>query len=202
MGRVVPAAWSRVLGRWPLVGRSDEFSLARERVALGGSVVIAGDAGVGKTRLVHELIESAEAQGWGADWAVGTHAAQSIPFGAFAHLVTPKAVGAGLDAMLRQLIESLHRHGDGRFVLGVDDAHLLDGVSAVLVHQLVSRRVASVVLTTRGGGPVPDPILGLWKDDLAVRLELQPLSRAEVTELLMPVLSSPMYHAALPTLSH
>src|SRR5262249_41052397 len=119
------------------------------------------------------------------------------PFGAFAHLVTTKEVGAGLDAMLRQLIESLHRHGNGRFVLGVDDAHLLDGVSAVLVHQLVSRRVASVVLTTRGGGPVPDPILGLWKDDLAVRLELQPLSRAEVTELLMAVLDGPMDGAGL-----
>src|SRR5215471_7349745 len=197
MGRGVPAALSRVVGRWPLVGRCDEFSLARERVAQGGSVVIAGDAGVGKTRLARELIESAEAQGWHTDWAVGTHAAQPISFGALAHLVSTNAVSAGRYAMLREVIERLHRHGDGRFVLGVDDAHLLDGVSAVLVHQLVSRQVASVVLTTRGGGPVPDPILGLWKDDLAVRLELQPLSRAEVTELLMAVLDGPMDGAGL-----
>jgi DNA-binding NarL/FixJ family response regulator len=192
MGRCISAAGSRALGRWPLVGRSDEFALARERIAEGGSVVLAGDAGVGKTRLARELIESAEAQGWHTEWTVGTHAAQPIPFGALAHLVTNNAVSADRDAMLREVIESLHRYSDGRFVLGVDDAHLLDGVSAVLIHQLVSRRDASVVLTARGGDPVPDPILGLWKDDLAVRLELQPLSRSEVTALLMAVLDGPM----------
>lgn len=197
MGRSISAAGSRALGRWPLVGRSDEFALARERIAMGGSVVIAGDAGVGKTRLARELIESAEAEGSHTDWAVGTHAAQPIPFGALAHLVTTNAVSAGRDAMLREVIESLHRYRDGRFLLGVDDAHLLDGVSAVLVHQLVSRQVASVVLTARSGDPVPDPILGLWKDDLAVRLELQPLSRTEVTELLMTVLDGPMDGAGL-----
>jgi DNA-binding CsgD family transcriptional regulator len=197
MGRSVSAVGPPALDRWPLVGRSDEFALARERIAGGGSVVIAGDPGVGKTRLARELIASAESERASTEWAVATHAAQPIPFGALAHLVTPSTVGGGRDATLRAVIESIGRRGGGRFVLGVDDAHLLDGVSAVLVHQLVSRGVASVVVTARSGVPVPDPILGLWKDDLAVRVELQPLSRTEVAELLMAVLDGPMDGAAL-----
>ena len=192
MGRSVSVEGRIALDRWPLIGRSDELSFARERIVSGGSVVIAGDAGVGKTRLARELIESAEAEGRRTEWAVATHAAQPIPFGALAPLAIPGAVDVGREASLRAVAESLRGRGEGPFVLGIDDAHVLDGVSAVLVHQLVSRNAASVVVTVRSGESVPDPILGLWKDELAVRVELQPLSRAEVSELLMAVLDGPV----------
>jgi DNA-binding CsgD family transcriptional regulator/tetratricopeptide (TPR) repeat protein len=197
MGRSDSAVGPTALDRWPLVGRSDEFAFARERIASGGSVVIAGDLGVGKTRLARELIASAESECGSTEWAVATHAARPIPFGALAHLVTQEAVGGGREATLRAVTASLCRRGGGRFVLGVDDAHLLDGVSTVLVQQLVSQGVASAVLTVRSGEPVPDPILGLWKDELAVRVELQPLSRGEVAELLTTVLDGPMDGASL-----
>ncbi len=182
---------------WPLVGRADEISFARERIARGGSVVIAGDAGVGKTRLAQELIASAGADGRSTEWAVATHAARSIPLGALAHLVSPDAVGGGREAMLRAVVDALGQHRDERLVLGIDDAHLLDGVSAVLVHQLVTIGVASVVVTVRSGEPVADPILALWKDDLAARVELQPLSRSEVGELLAAVLGGRLDGSAL-----
>ena len=191
MGRSASVTRSRAVDRWPLVGRSDELALARDRITAGGSVVIAGDAGVGKTRLARELIESAEDEGRPSEWAVATYAARPIPFGAVAHLVAAEAVD-GREPALRGAMDSFARRGDGDFVLGVDDAHLLDGVSAVLVHQLVSRDIASVVVTVRSGEPVPDPILGLWKDELAVRVELQPLARTEVADLLMAVLDGPM----------
>ncbi len=192
MGRSVSVEGPIALDRWPLIGRSDELSFARERIVSGGSVVIAGDAGVGKTRLARELIASAEGEGRRTEWAVATHAAQPIPFGALAPLAIPDAVDVGREASLRAVAESLRGRGEGPFVLGIDDAHVLDGVSAVLVHQLVSRNAASVVVTVRSGESVPDPILGLWKDELAVRVELQPLSRAEVSELLMAVLDGPV----------
>ena len=197
MGRTASAEGPTALDRWPLIGRSDELQFARDRITAGGSVVIAGDAGVGKTRLARELIESAEAEGQRAEWAVATYAARSIPFGALAHLVTPGEVGAGREAALRAATESFSRRGDGSFVLGIDDAHLLDEVSAVLVHQLVSRHIVSLVLTVRSGDPVLDPILGIWKDELAVRVELQPLARVETAELLMAVLDGPMDGASL-----
>ena len=169
MGRSDPARGPSALDRWPLIGRSDEIAFARELIADGGSVVIAGDAGVGKTRLARELIASAEAEGRRTDWAVATHAARSIPFGALAHLVPAETVGGGRDATLRAVIEGLDRHGDRRLILGVDDAHLLDSASAVLIHHLVVRGRASVVVTLRSGERIPDPILALWKDEAAVR---------------------------------
>ena len=53
----------------PLIGRSDELtqlaSLAGIEATNGvGSVVVAGDAGVGKTRLLSELRDQARAAGW------------------------------------------------------------------------------------------------------------------------------------------
>jgi DNA-binding CsgD family transcriptional regulator len=197
MGRSVSAGGPTARGRWPLIGRSDEFAFLRERIAKGGNIVVAGDAGVGKTRLAHELIDWAAVEGRRTEWAVATHAAHAIPLGALAHLLTPDAAGAGREVTLRAATETLGRRGDRPFVFGIDDAHLLDGVSAVLIHQLVSRSIASVVVTVRSGESVPDPILDLWKDELAVRVDLQPLSRAEVAELLSTVLGGPMDGAAL-----
>ncbi len=193
MGTSASAAAPTPLDRWPLVGRSDELTLAHERIAHGGSIVIAGAPGVGKTRLARELLASADAEGRTTEWAVATLAGRAIPFGALAHLVAAEE----REPTLGSVIERLRQHGDRPFVLGIDDAHLLDDRSAVLVHQLVLRGAAAVVLTARSGEPAPDPILGLWKDDLAVRVELQALSRAEAVELLAAVLGGPMDGAAV-----
>ncbi len=68
--------------------------------------------------------------------------------------------------------------GKGRpLALLVDDAHLLDDASATLVHQLASTRSAFVVLTVRSESPAPDPVVALWKDELAERIDLSPLDR-------------------------
>jgi DNA-binding NarL/FixJ family response regulator len=76
--------------------------------------------------------------------------------------------------------------------VGVDDAHLLDEVSAVLVHQLVLRRAASVVLTLRTGETAPDAVTTLWKDGHLPRLELQPLSQTQTATLVEARLGGPV----------
>ncbi len=52
----------------PLVGRVDELRTLGDLVGLGstvgGAVVLGGDAGAGKSRLVAELSERARSQGW------------------------------------------------------------------------------------------------------------------------------------------
>ena len=73
-------------------------------------------------------------------------------------------------------------------VVGIDDAHLLDDGSAALAHHLAATGTAFVLVTIRTGETAPDPIVALWKDGLAVRLELQPLSGAEAAGLLSEVL--------------
>ncbi|BCB77416.1 hypothetical protein Pflav_038260 [Phytohabitans flavus] len=74
---------------WPFVGRDGELA-AIER-AFGGSdvdaVVVAGPSGVGKTALAREALKRLRAAGCQVEWAAGTRAAASVPFGAVAQLV-------------------------------------------------------------------------------------------------------------------
>jgi len=79
---------------WPLIGREAELRHVAEALAGGtaGGVVIAGSAGVGKTRLAREAAELAAARGDAIEWARATRAAASIPLGAFGALLpaTPR----------------------------------------------------------------------------------------------------------------
>jgi hypothetical protein len=93
-------------------------------------VVLAGAAGVGKTRLAGEALVAAERRGAAARWAAGTGASQGLPLGAFAALL--ETVGGDPAQVLRRATEALVA-GAGRagVVVAVDDAHLLDELSAV-----------------------------------------------------------------------
>jgi hypothetical protein len=148
-------------------------------------VVLAGAAGVGKTRLAREALGAAEAKGWFGRWAVATQAAASIPFGAFAHLLPGVEVARGdrFELLRRAAAVLVEGVGGARLALGVDDAHELDDASAALVHQIAATGSGFVVVTVRSGAPAPDPVVALWKDGLAERVEVQALGRSEVDEL-------------------
>ncbi|MGI8808035.1 MAG: hypothetical protein ACR2KK_09385 [Acidimicrobiales bacterium] len=73
----------------------------------------------------------------------------------------------------------------------VDDAHWLDDTSAILVHQLAAAQRAFVLVTLRTGEPVAQPILNLWKDRVAERIEVAPLDQSSVHELLSAVMRGP-----------
>ncbi|MDQ4022073.1 MAG: helix-turn-helix transcriptional regulator, partial [Actinomycetota bacterium] len=186
------------MGSWPLTGRAEELNLisglARHRDGPTG-VVLAGSAGVGKTRLAREALAVAEQRGALSRWAVATASARALPLGAFA--ATLGMVGPDPARQVRQAIEALLA-GAGRagVIVGVDDAHLLDELSATLVHQLALRRAATMVLTLRSGETAPDAVTALWKDGHLTRLELQPLSQDAVTSLVEARLGGPVDSAA------
>ncbi|MGH3599890.1 MAG: AAA family ATPase, partial [Pseudonocardiaceae bacterium] len=155
---------------WTLTGRDSELQFIAERLTGGEtrSVVIAGPAGVGKTRLAREALAAAKRGGRVTRWAAGTSAAAAIPLGAVAHLLP--AVGAVSDplTLLQRAGAAIAEQGKGhRLVIGIDDAHLLDELSVTLLHQLALTRTACVVLTVRTGEPAPDPVVTLWKNGLA-----------------------------------
>ncbi|MGH3721685.1 MAG: LuxR C-terminal-related transcriptional regulator [Pseudonocardiaceae bacterium] len=183
---------------WPLTGRAEELTrigvLTRRRDGPAG-VVLAGAAGVGKTRLAREVLAAAQQRGALTRWAVATASARVLPLGAFAAILG--VVGPDPARLVRQASGALVA-GAGRagVVIGVDDAHLLDELSATLVHQLVLRRVASVVLTLRTGETAPDAVTALWKDGHLPRLELQPLSPDETATLVEARLGGPVDSAA------
>ena len=77
-------------------------------------------------------------------------------------------------------------------VVFVDDTHLLDDGSATLVHQLAMTGAATVLLAVQSGERAPDPVVSLWKDGLAERIEVGTLGDAAVEELLATVLGGPV----------
>jgi hypothetical protein len=91
------------------------------------------------------------------------------------------------------VIDSLTAAPPGaRVVVGVDDAHLLDDLSAFVLHQIVQREAAKVVVTIRDGEPVPAAVRDLWKGGHFERLDLQPLAMEETTMLLSSALRGPV----------
>lgn len=180
--------------RWPLIGRGEELRLIAEVLADGDrrGVVVAGQAGVGKTRLAREAADAMAGAGWAVSRLAGTATGRSVPLGAFASWVDD--FDANPLAIARQVLTALRAGaGDAPLLVIVDEAHLLDDLSALVVHQLVTHDGAMairVIATTRTGKPAPDALSTLWKDGVLHRLELQPLSRPESEELLASALGA------------
>src|SRR3984957_18964393 len=178
----------------PLTGRAEELEVITDVFRADGAdagVVIAGAAGVGKTRLAREAMAVARDCGWTVRWASGTLAAQSIPLGAFAQWAD-RLEGNPLQ-LVAGAIKAITTSPNGAPVLVVvDDARLLDNLSAFVLYQLVQRRAATVIATIRTGAPAPDEVTALWKDGHLQRLDLQPLSRSESDILLQAALGGPI----------
>jgi DNA-binding CsgD family transcriptional regulator len=178
----------------PLTGRDSELGVIRR--ALGGvgyhsGVVIAGAAGVGKTWLAREALRRAEASGERTQWIVGTESAHALPLGAFIGLLG-QAMSDPLTNVRRVINSFVAQQRRGRVVVGVDDAHLLDGFSALVVHELAQSGGARLVVTMRTGSEEPDAVTALWKDGLLVRLDLEPLSAAATREVIESTLGGPV----------
>ena len=172
------------------MGRIEELDLLYASVVEDStSWVVAGAAGVGKSRLVAELLDRIAGAGIAVATVRATRATATIPFGAFAPWVPDIDLAgeneAGPDRL--QLLTSLTAAliGDHpRTVVVVDDAHLLDDGSAALVLHLATCTQASIIATVRSGEPCPDAVMSLWKEALADRVDLQALSEAETASLL------------------
>jgi len=177
---------------WPLTGRQSELEAIHQAVVGAPyGVIVTGAAGVGKTRLARETLTELSEQGYAVEWASASAEARSISFGAISPWLEPMAgrdLGHPLDAtrVVRANLEERHR---GRpVVLAVDDAHLLDPASVLLLQQLLGSGSARLLLTVRTGDPLPDAIVKLWKDELAIRIELHALSEDETDTLLRAAL--------------
>ena len=160
---------------WPLLGREREFAALGDvlRAARGG-IVVEGNAGVGKTRLLRDFAARAACR-----FVAATVSARPYPFGVFGELL-PSNIGDAAERR-RCVIDVVTA---GRGVLVIDDAHLLDEDSAQVVDDIVrGERPAVVVLGIRTGETLPAPIAGLVRDDAVDVLRLESLSEASTTAL-------------------
>ena len=178
--------------RWPLTGRAEELRAIDAALSDPDSagIVVSGAAGVGKSRLASEALDSMAEKGFEVRRAVATSSARALPLGAFAAWTA-----AGLDnlELVRGVIDSLTAAPPGsEVVVGVDDVHLLDDLSAFVLHQIVQRRGAKVLLTVRDGEPISPAVQDVWRSGQFERLDLQPLSADEMAALLCAALVGPV----------
>jgi DNA-binding CsgD family transcriptional regulator len=189
--------------RWPLVGRAATLdrlvALLTGRQRGPSALVVAGAAGVGKTRLMARARAEADRAGVRVHWAVGSAAGTPVPFGPFAHLLPaaePGARRAPLTVTEMLTVTAARLTGSGpRQAVCVDDAHLVDPASAALVAHLVTNTSVPVVMTVRGDGPEPP-----WLRDVA-RIDLRPLDAEEVAEVVQARLGDPAEAALLATVA-
>ena len=183
---------------WPLVGRGRQLDRLLQVMTAGGhaGLVVAGPAGIGKTRLLDEARRRGEAARVGVHWAVASAAAAEIPFGALAHLVPTRTGEGDLAATLTATTARLLGDGARRVAVIVDDAQLLDAASSTLLLHLAANTPVAVVVTVRTGA-VADT--GAWWRDLE-HLRLEELDEPSAAEALTAALDGPVDSALLSSL--
>ncbi|BBZ46715.1 helix-turn-helix transcriptional regulator [Mycobacterium parmense] len=171
-------------GSWQLLDRPVEQQTIRAALTGvdGCGVLVIGAAGVGKTTLARTVTKALATP---VHWAACTETSRGIPLGAFAQWVGSTGARDPI-ALLSQARGSIVSSSDA--VIGVDDAHLLDQLSATLLHQIAAEGAGHIVATVRSGEPVPDAVTSLWKDGYMERLDLQPFSKQQSIALVETVL--------------
>ena len=185
-----------MVNNWPLVGRQDELAFARAALDDGDAagLVLAGLAGVGKSRLAAELCAALRQAGRRVISCAATCATASIPFGAVVDLIPDLGTSVSNQLGVLSAVAASLTGGpdDPRAVIALDDAHLADEATAALLHHLATRRLVTLVVTLRSGETAPDAVTALWKDGHCRRLDIQALARDEVDELLSGALDGPI----------
>lgn len=175
--------------RWPFVERDEELGALASGA---GGVVIVGEAGVGKSRLLGELVEVLRSDDISVVHVGATSALAHVPFGLFAGvLLGREAPSTHFEALSATLAELAGDRPLGELVISVDDAHLVDDASAGLL-LLAAQAGARVVATMRVGEPCPDAVTALWKDEFAERWTLDPLDELQLGTLFAVAHDAPL----------
>lgn len=121
----------RIDVEWPLIGRDGDLAVIAAALRGGAGIVVSGPAGVGKSRLAREALAGHD----GARWVRASGSARSVPLAPFVPLV-----GAMDEPDRTTLLMRAHAALQVAPVVGIDDAHQLDDVSATLLHQAAVER--------------------------------------------------------------
>lgn len=162
----------------------------RGALLLDRSVLVVGDAGVGKTHVVGRVLDDVARGAAQRPLVVavsGASARDGIPLAALEPLLGDDGlVAVGSSArIVRVITASLAERAGGRpVVLRVEDAHLLDDASAEALAWVVRQGEVLLVATSRRSGVCGPPWLELWKDDVVERVDVEPFTPAELEQWL------------------
>jgi len=187
---------------WPMVARDVELDKALAAFNAGAQVrgvVLVGESGVGKSTLARTLAEILVSSSHTVRFVLGTETGSAIPLGAFYRSVTVDATHEPA-VMLAAAHQTLER--EENLVIVVDDAQLLDPLSATLVHQLAVSGETRLIVVVRTGDPVPDAVTSLWKEQLLLPLSIKPFTREQIGELARVVLGGAVDSGLIDELHH
>ncbi|MEU6285755.1 LuxR C-terminal-related transcriptional regulator [Streptomyces sp. NPDC047028] len=199
----VPAYTVHDLGgqvtRWPLVGREREVAALRRTMVSRRSrgVVLSGAAGVGKSRLAEECLVHAVRAGFRGARATASVTASAVPLGALAHLL-PVGIDMtdpvkGFATVSAALVKSDRR----RWAVLIDDLHLLDATSVILLRQLMDAGLIRLIATVRSGEQTSEAVQVLVRGEDMHRIELAEFEPEQVEEVLQAALGGPVSRHSL-----
>ncbi|TQO19721.1 ATP/maltotriose-dependent transcriptional regulator MalT [Rhodoglobus vestalii] len=167
------------MARWPVLPRESERDavLSILRGSHSRSVMLRGPSGVGKTTLGAHISQALRADGRTVVPVVGLAELAEIPLGALAPVLA-SAGRVDLESVSDrvQALVAVVGENPTKFVLIVDDAPLLDAVSAGVLYQLVRVFGVTALLTARDSHEVSGPLARLLHENLIDIVDLDGLS--------------------------
>lgn len=152
------------------------------------AVYLMAGPGIGKTALTDAITERLAAEMIIVQ-IHGSSSLASVPYGVLAPYTTELNAEDSVSsvAVLRSVwsyFEKLKGGKETPLLLMMDDAHHLDEATASIVADMISAGWASVVAAGRPRPGLPQPMAQLWYDGLADRVDLRPLNRDQIEEVL------------------
>ena len=175
------------MSQWPviapvaIVAEALEALEQRPRRAL----LLRGPSGIGKTTVAAHVATAAQRRGLAIIPIVAIESLSQVPLGALAPLLADERFSEAVDTASRyQLLLSLLSSRGEEYLLVVDDAPLLDEVSAAGIYQLVRVLGVRCVLTARDGHEISGALARLLHEDLVTEIALHGFSLEQSSQLL------------------
>ncbi|MFJ2061071.1 LuxR C-terminal-related transcriptional regulator [Streptomyces sp. NPDC087908] len=203
------ARWTKPHGgrreSWPFAARQAELEAALSFLSDpdAESILFHGGPGAGKSRLALEFAGRVEARGRRVERLTVTPSSAVMPLGAFSALLSSQMAGVKPVQAFREAARILASEGDEsqRTVLVIDDLHLLDDTSSMLLGHLLHTRTVFLVATVRDQAPYSDALESIDRREGTRRLAVRSFSAEDVAALLKAAVGAPAERATVDALN-
>ncbi|WP_374210070.1 LuxR C-terminal-related transcriptional regulator [Pseudarthrobacter raffinosi] len=168
------------------------------------AVFLMAGPGIGKSTLTEAITERLS-QEMIIVQIHGSSSLSGVPFGVLAPYTAELTAEDSVSsvAVLRSVwryFEKLKAGKDTPLLLMMDDAHHLDEATASIVADMISAGWATVLAAGRPRPGLPQPLAQLWYDGLADRVDLRPMNREQVEEVLSHALDGTIPSGTIDTI--